>query len=247
MHIVCPGPSVPLLGQQGSQGCILDSPGESGLVLRGKKDSALLSSRDGYLLEPTAWRKGSEASYGVWRDDSGLFSWPCRKKGPHLAMTGASRGFSPAAAPVSDFSRGTTGSSESLSCGARDVRSPCVWWRGVRDCSRVIVGESGLKTHWRRTLEVFLGLQQGTLGSLDLCRWPQATSKGASEKSGTLWIWEGPFVTQLGLVQSKRASSRMEAGTSGVLSISDSGRRVPAEYGLILFTLSNKPWIFLLK
>ena len=65
------------------------------------------------------WRKGSEASYGVWRDDSGLFSWPCRKKGPHLAMTGASRGFSPAAAPVSDFSRGTTGSSESLSCGAR--------------------------------------------------------------------------------------------------------------------------------
>ena len=26
--------------------------------------------------------------------------------------------------------------------------------------------------------------------------------------------WEGPFVTQLGLVQSKRASSRMEAGTS---------------------------------
>ena len=44
-------------------------------------------------------------------------------------------------------------------------------------------------------------------------------------------MWEGPFVTQLGLVQSKRASSRMEAGTSGVLSISDSGRRVPAEYG----------------
>ena len=32
---LCPGPSVPLLGQQGSQGCILDSPGESGLVLRG--------------------------------------------------------------------------------------------------------------------------------------------------------------------------------------------------------------------
>ena len=28
-----------------------------------------------------------------------------------------------------------------------------------------------------------------------------------------------------GIMQSKRASSRMEAGTSGVLSISDSGRR----------------------
>ena len=36
----------------------------------------------------------------------------------------------------------------------------------------------------------------------------QATSKGASEKSGTLWIWEGPFVTQLGLVQSKREIGR---------------------------------------
>ena len=30
------------------------------------------------------------------------------------------------------------------------------------------------------------------------CVRPWATSKGASEKSGTLWIWEGPFVTQLG-------------------------------------------------
>ena len=28
---------------------------------------SLQSSRDGYLLEPTAWRKGSEDSYGVWR------------------------------------------------------------------------------------------------------------------------------------------------------------------------------------
>ena len=47
-------------------------------ILRGKKDSALLSSRDGYLLEPTVWRKGSEASYGVWMPanagDTGLIS-----------------------------------------------------------------------------------------------------------------------------------------------------------------------------
>ena len=90
-------------------------------------------------------------------DDSGLFSWPCRKKGPHLAMMGASRGFSPAAAPVSDFSRGTTGSSESLSCGARDVRSPCVWWRGVRDCSRVIVGNRASRRIEERLLRSFSG------------------------------------------------------------------------------------------
>ena len=43
------------------------------------------------------------------------------KEGPRLEMTGASRGFSRAAAPVWGFSRGTTGSSGSLLCGAREV------------------------------------------------------------------------------------------------------------------------------
>ena len=32
-----PGPNVPLQGPQGSQGCIPDSPGELGLVSRGRK------------------------------------------------------------------------------------------------------------------------------------------------------------------------------------------------------------------
>ena len=43
--------------------------------------------------------------------------------------------------------------------------------------------------------------------------------------------WEGPLGTALGLVHWKRASSRVEAGTSGFLSISDSDHRVPAEFG----------------
>ena len=68
-------------------------------------------------------------------DDSGLFSWPCGKKGPHLAMTGASRGFSPAVAPVSDFSQGTTGSSESLSCGAMR------WLDGITDSMDMSLSE----------------------------------------------------------------------------------------------------------
>ena len=41
----------------------------------------------------------------------------------------------------------------------------------------------------------------------------------------------GPLGTPLGLSQWKRASSRVEAGTSGFLSISDSDRSVPAELG----------------
>ena len=68
------------------------------------------------------------------------------KEGPHLEMTGASRGFSRAVAPVWGFSRGTTGSSGSLSCGNREVRSPWAGQGGARHCSPVRVGESGLMT-----------------------------------------------------------------------------------------------------
>ena len=77
--------------------------------------------------------------------------WDCSpghagKDGPHLAMTEGSCGFSRAEAPVWGFTRGTTGSSGSLSCGAREVKSPCEWRGGTRHCSRVMVGESGFKT-----------------------------------------------------------------------------------------------------
>ena len=54
-------------------------------------------------------------------------------EGPHLAMTGESRGCSRAAAPVCCFSRGTTARSMSLSWGAREVGSPCEW-RGRHVC-----------------------------------------------------------------------------------------------------------------
>ena len=46
-----------------------------------------------------------------------------------------------------------------------------------------------------------------------------------------LCSWEGPLGTPPGLAQWKRASSRVEAGTSGFLSISDSDLRVPAVLG----------------
>ena len=41
----------------------------------------------------------------------------------------------------------------------------------------------------------------------------------------------GAFRYSTGFGAIEEGLSRMEAGTSGVLSISDSGRRVPAEYG----------------
>ena len=55
-------------------------------------------------------------------------AWPA-ELGPrpalHIARTGASQGFPRAAAPMGVFSRGTARISGSLSCGAREVRSPC--------------------------------------------------------------------------------------------------------------------------
>ena len=44
------------------------------------QNSALLSSCEGYLLEPIEWPKGSQASCGVLREDTGLLSRPCRKR-----------------------------------------------------------------------------------------------------------------------------------------------------------------------
>ena len=44
------------------------------------KNSALLSSCEGYLLEPIEWPKGSQASCGVLSEDSGLLSRPYRKR-----------------------------------------------------------------------------------------------------------------------------------------------------------------------
>ena len=41
-----------------------------------------LLSRDGYLLEPTVCPKGSQASWGVWIEDSAFLSRPCRKRRP---------------------------------------------------------------------------------------------------------------------------------------------------------------------
>ena len=85
---LCLGHNVPLQGRQGSRGCIPNSPGESGLVSREAKDSALLSSRTGYFLDPTEWPKGSQSSCEVWREDQGLLSRSGRKRRPPSLLDG---------------------------------------------------------------------------------------------------------------------------------------------------------------
>jgi len=102
---------------------------------------------------------GKTGSYGMWNRLKGVKppeacgersrDWSpghAGDEGPHLSMTGESRGCPRAAAPVCGFSRGTTARSVSLSRGAGEVGSPCEWRRGARHCSRAMVGESGLET-----------------------------------------------------------------------------------------------------
>ena len=89
------------------------------------KDSSLLSSRTGMSWSPLSGLKGVKPPLVF-----GGRTWDCspgnaRNEGPHLPMTGASRRFSRAVALVWGFSRSKTGSSVSLSCRARAVRSLC--------------------------------------------------------------------------------------------------------------------------
>ena len=51
------------------------------------KYSALLSSRDRYLLEPVEWPKGSKASCEVWKKTRDCSPGQAGKEVPNLAMT----------------------------------------------------------------------------------------------------------------------------------------------------------------
>ena len=70
------------------------------------KDSALRSSHDEYRFEPIEWPKGSQASSGAWREKSGLFSRPCRKRRPSSCDDGGvSRVFSSCGTSVGFLTR----------------------------------------------------------------------------------------------------------------------------------------------
>ena len=111
------------------------------------KDSILLSSCDGYLLEPTKWLKGSQACCGVWREDSGLLSRTCRKRRPSFHYYGG----------VSWVFTSCGANVEFLTKYVGELRKPLVWRqeskvsmcvaRGACQCFRVMIGDWGLKTH----------------------------------------------------------------------------------------------------
>ena len=104
------------------------------------KDPALLLSHHKCLLEPTEWPKGSQASSGVWRADSGLLSRPCRKRRPSSHDDrGVLLVFSSCGASVRFLTR----------CDGK-LREPFVWHQGSQVSMRVARGSaSWLSSHGR--------------------------------------------------------------------------------------------------
>ena len=109
-------------------------PGSQSLSRGEVKDSFLLSSRDGYLLEPTKWPKGSQASCGVWKEDSGFLSRPCRKRRPSSRDVGG----------VSWFFWSCGASVGFLTSYDRELREPLVWCQGSQVSIRVARGRTSL-------------------------------------------------------------------------------------------------------
>ena len=95
-------------------------PGSQALSQVEAKNSTLLSSCDGYLLEPIEWPKGSQASCGGLRRDSVLLSRPCRKR----------RASSHDDGPISWFFSSCGASVGFLSCYNGEFRVPVVWPQG---------------------------------------------------------------------------------------------------------------------
>ena len=122
------------------------------------------------------------------------------KEGPQLARTGASQGFPRAAAPVGVFSRGTKRISGSLSCGTREVRSPCAWRGGARDqegrrgSEEAVPGPSVFPSREPGVSGNFCGSQEGCqLCALEILHHPFPWRTLSGRKAGR---WRPPLVTE---------------------------------------------------
>ena len=168
-----------------------------------------------------------------------MLSWHCRRKGPHLALTGESR----------FLSRVAAGSLVFLCRYHWKLRAPLVLPRGSQVSIRVVRGSvrvlwihgSGIRPQfpWKGESQGVFRVAAESVGSLQLSRRPEGASHVVSVKSGILSSCEGPLRIPLELVQATMASCRVDAGNSGFLSSSDRDLGVPMEIPLGSQTLSR--------
>ena len=173
--------------------------------------------------------KGSQAFSRVLKGNLGLLLLCCRRKGPHLALTGASRGLSRVAAGGLRF----------LSRYHGALREPLILPQGSQSSIRVARASAGvLWSHsrpqfaWKGGCQGISLVAAGILGSLQLPQGREGDSHVVSGKSGILSSCEGPLGIPLELVQATGTAHRVEAGNSGFLSSSDRDLGVPMEIPL---------------
>ena len=131
---MCPGPSFSLQGDRDLGVAFQTHPGSQASSRGEAKDSTLLSSRDVYLLEPTEWSKGNQASCGVWKEDSRLLSRSCRnRRSSYRDDGGISCVFSSCGASVGFLTRYDG-----------ELREPLVWCQGTQDYICVARGRVSL-------------------------------------------------------------------------------------------------------
>ena len=175
-----------------------DTWGSSQVVAR---NSAFISSCDGDLWAPLSCLKGSQTFSRALRGNLGLFSRCCRRKGPHLALTGDSRG----------LSRVAVGSLGFLCRYHQELREPLVLPQGSQVSIRVAKACAGvLWSHgrgirpqfaWKGEPQGVSQVAEGSVVSLKLPRGPEGASHVVSRKSGILSSCEGPLGIPLELVQ----------------------------------------------
>ena len=227
-----PGPNIPLREDRDLGVALQTHPGSQASSRGEAKDSALLSSRDADLLEPTEWPEGRQASSSVWREDSGLLSRPRRKRKPSSCDDwGVSSVFLSCSSSVGFL----TGYDEEL-------RETLVWRQGSQVSIPVVRGRASLILSHGRVISPQKTLKKDSQGlswvATGNAGFPQLVPVTSASFSGCLW--EVRDTVELGLeipgmplgfVQWKRDSSGVEGSTSRFLSISDSDSRVPAELG----------------
>ena len=170
-----------------------------------------------------------------------MLSRCCRRKEPHLALTGESHGLSRVAAGGLGFLCMYHQELRSLSCCLREVKSPFELQGCARECSGVTAGESGLNLHGRGNLKVFLELRQ-EVWVLSSChgdlREPLMLSLGSQESfrvvrglSGFLWSWCRRLGPHVELRRETQGSSPALTGISGSLWRFHWGVRCPLVLG----------------
>ena len=125
---------------------------ESGVLSRGNKGLLSLLESRRYFLEPTEWTKGSQASSGVWREDSGLHSRTCRKRRP---SSHEDRGVSvvlPSCSAHGVF----------LPRHYKDLREPLVWHEGSQVSVHVARGSTSLLSSQGRGIGPHDGLKKNS-------------------------------------------------------------------------------------